>query len=72
MSEDTKESAIALAIVAMLCLLLLLASWGLSAVVCWGHWYGSGMGRKYRPISGCLVEVKPGQWMPEKSVRGFQ
>jgi hypothetical protein len=66
------DAIVALTIATVMGLVVLLMGCGIEATLCWGGWRNSGMGSKWRPLSGCLVEVKPGQWVPEKAVRGFQ
>lgn len=36
---------------------------------CSSRWSTSGVQSSYGPIQGCLVEVKPGRWVPDDRVR---
>jgi hypothetical protein len=48
---------------------ILVASYGISKASCEASWRESGMRTKYGWPEGCLVEAKPGKWIPEERYR---
>ena len=44
---------------------------GLAAWRCSSRWSGSGLVSRWKLSGGCRVEVRPGVWMPEASVRSL-
>lgn len=52
--------------------LIVVVSFGcykLAEVECTGSWEESGLHYKFKAFGGCLVETKPGIWIPSKSLR---
>lgn len=41
----------------------------LSSMKCDNQWKLSGLRSDWAPIQGCLVEVRPGIWVPDERVR---
>jgi hypothetical protein len=41
-------------------------------VECWSKWRRSGMDYEFSSISGCLVEIKPNEWIPDDRYRGLE
>lgn len=62
-------------ILAVLTLIGLIA-WGIylafGMVDCWSKWRRSGMDYEFSSISGCLVEIESGKWIPDDRYRGLE
>lgn len=43
--------------------------WVAGSVSCGSRWGDSGLRSKYSPLSGCLVRLSDGRWLPEDRVR---
>jgi len=71
--EQRRERRAMMYAVVMVLGVLTAIVWGVVALErasCSRSWASSGMRSEWRGfIAGCLVEVKPGAWMPETAVR---
>jgi hypothetical protein len=53
----------------LLVVLLLAGVYAIDSYNCKQKWEKSGFRSTYYLISGCLIETRPGQWIPEKNYR---
>lgn len=72
MNNDTILNIIVVVIGALL--LASLAGMGLwwKNYTCHARWESSGMYSEYRYVSGCMVEVTPGKFIPEDKYRAVE
>lgn len=61
---------VALCTIVMVLAAIILTLW-YSDAMCNSKWAGSGMKSDWGLMSGCRIEVKPGQWIPEERYREF-
>ena len=47
-------------------------TYGVGSFSCSTQWARSGMASDYGLVQGCLVQVKPGQWVPQERVRAIE
>lgn len=69
--ENEKDSGLLLplGLLILLIIVLVASTAGLSSVNCRAAWKKSGLNSTWEFGAGCLVEVSPNQWVPERKVR---
>jgi len=69
MTKDVAEWIVVTVMVAVIFAVVIGILAVAGAVKCSWRWGDSGMSHRFRPISGCQLETRPGRWIPADRFR---
>ena len=72
MFERVSDGVLAVAAGAVLGAVIGCAAYWFDAASCEARWVRSGMAWDYGLFQGCVVEVRPGVWVPDNRVREIE